>query len=337
MGQGMSKRGSHLDSVLSPVTRDAAAKPVPERKPSATPGSLKVMGMALESINADAEELESLRSQMASGDRVLELDPDAVDRSPFHDRLTADGDANEAFEALKASIADGGQQVPILVRPHPEQEGRYQAAYGHRRLRAAKTLGVKVKAIVQALEDRELVVAQGKENLDRSDLSFIERAQFAATLEDRGFDRATIGAAVEPNKGNLSVLLSVARAVPVDVVAAIGAAVKVGRPRWIEFTALLQSPGALQRVRDALADTAALSADSNARFNHAMAAATARATARKVSAEPQHVVSAQGERIATLERGGKRAKLVVQEPDFADFVAERLADLHAEWRAKSDQ
>jgi ParB family transcriptional regulator, chromosome partitioning protein len=128
----MSKRGNQLDSILSPVTRDAAPKPVPERKASATPGSLKVMGMSLESINADAEELEALRSQMASGDRVIEIDPDAVDRSPFHDRLDSDDGANEALEALKASIADGGQQVPILVRPHPEREGRYQAAYGHR-------------------------------------------------------------------------------------------------------------------------------------------------------------------------------------------------------------
>ncbi|MPR09195.1 plasmid partitioning protein RepB [Microvirga tunisiensis] len=333
----MSKRGNQLDSILSPVTRDAAPKPVPERKASATPGSLKVMGMSLESINADAEELEALRSQMASGNRVIEIDPDVVDRSPFHDRLDADDGANEAFEALKASIADGGQQVPILVRPHPEREGRYQAAYGHRRMRAAKALGIKVKAIVRNLEDRELVVAQGKENLDRSDLSFIERAQFAAALEDRGFDRATIGAAVEPNKGNLSVLLSVARAVPADVVAAIGPAAKIGRPRWIEFTALLQSPGALERVRETLAGTAGLSADSNVRFNNAMAAAMAPAKTQKAAAGPQHVVSAQGERIATLERGVKRAKLVLQEPDFAAFVAERLSALHAEWRTKSDQ
>jgi len=251
--------------------------------------------------------------------------------------LDADGRANEAFEVLKASIADGGQQVPILVRPHPEREGRYQAAYGHRRLRAAKALGLKVKAIVRNLADHELVVAQGKENLDRSDLSFIERAQFAVALEDRGFDRATIGAAVEPNKGNLSVLLSVARAVPADVVAAIGPAAKIGRPRWIEFTALLQSPGALERVRETLAGTAGSSADSNVRFNKAMAAAMAPAKAQKATAGPHHVVSAQGERIATLERGAKRAKLVVQEPDFATFVAERLSTLHAEWRAKADQ
>lgn len=331
----MSKRGSHLDNVLSPVTRDAAPKPVPERKPSATPGSVKLMGMALDSLNADAQELDNLRSQMAASGRVIELDPEMIERSPFHDRLAADGDANKAFEALKASIADDGQQVPILVRPHPEQEGRYQAAYGHRRMRAAKALGIKVKAIVRNLEDRELVVAQGKENLDRSDLSFIERAQFAAALESRGFDRATIGAAVEPNKGNLSVLLSVAKAIPIDIIAAIGPAAKIGRPRWMELVSALEEQGGLKRARTRLADAAPLSSDSNERFNQVLAAA--KAPEAKPVAASHHVVTAKGERIATLESGAKRAKLIVQEPDFAAFVAERLSDLHAEWRANTDR
>jgi len=335
MGQGMSKRANHLDSLLSPLTRDAPAKPTPERKPTATPGSLKVMGMALDSLNADAEELESLRSQMTAGDRIIELDPDMIERSPFHDRLDADSEANKAFEALKASIADDGQQVPILVRPHPEQEGRYQAAYGHRRMRVAKALGIKVKAIVRSLEDRELVVAQGKENLDRSDLSFIERAQFAAALESRGFDRATIGAAVEPNKGNLSVLLSVAKAIPADIIAGIGPAAKIGRPRWMQLVSILEEQGALKRARTLLVDAAALSSDSNVRFNQVLSAA--KAPEAKPTAAPQYVVNASGERIATIECGARRAKLIVQEPDFATFLAERLSELHTEWRAKADQ
>ena len=67
---------------------------------------------------------------------------------------------------------------------------------------------------MRRLSDAELVIAQGRENLERRDLSYIERAQFAAALEAQGFDRATILAAVEPNKGNLSVMLSIANAVP---------------------------------------------------------------------------------------------------------------------------
>ncbi|MGO4574144.1 plasmid partitioning protein RepB [Microvirga sp. 2TAF3] len=320
----MSKRANHLDSLLSPIKRDEP-KPMPERKPSATPGSIKVMGMALESLNADAEEVENLRSQLASGDRVLELDPKAVDHSPFRDRLTDTG-SDPVFEALKASIADGGQQVPILVRLHPKDEGRYQAAYGHRRLRAARELGQKVKALVRPLTDAELVVAQGKENLDRADLSFIERAQFAATLEERGFDRATIMSAVEPNKGNLSVLLSVAKAIPADVIAAIGPAPKIGRPRWLELTEALRGKGALDRVLEATASDRFQAADSHARFNRVLTAATG--PQEKANSDTR-IITASGRKVAKVSQTGRDLKISVDkglDAGFATFLADRFAE-----------
>jgi len=317
----MSKRGSHLDSLLSPVTKDVPAKPMPERKPSATPGSLKVMGMALESLNADAEELESLRSQVAAGDRMLELDPEVIDRSPFHDRL-ADAGSDPVYEGLSASIADGGQQVPILVRPHPEAEGRYQAAYGHRRLRAAMDLGVKIKAVVRPLTDAELVVAQGKENLDRADLSFIERAQFAAVLEGRGFDRATIMSAVEPNKGNLSVLLSVAKAIPDDVITAIGPAPKIGRPRWLELVEALKVKGVVAKAREVLADDRFRAADSNTRFNRVLAAATG---PRAKANGDARTIAVSGRKVAKITQSDRALKVAIDKGLDAGFTA-YLAD-----------
>jgi hypothetical protein len=44
----------------------------------------------------------------------------------------------------------------------------------------------------QALTDEELAIAQAKENLERQDLSYIERALLARQLEERQFDRAMI-------------------------------------------------------------------------------------------------------------------------------------------------
>ena len=96
-------------------------------------------------------------------------------------------DASDFIDAIRIT----GQQVPILVRPHPEIEGRYQIAYGHRRARAARELGRPVRAVVRQMSDAELVVAQGQENSARRDLSFIERALYAAKLERAGFDRET--------------------------------------------------------------------------------------------------------------------------------------------------
>ena len=69
------------------------------------------MGIALQSLNSDAEEAETLRAQLTAGDRVIELDPAIVDRSPFRDRIGDEFDAD--FEKLKASVSEEpGQQVP---------------------------------------------------------------------------------------------------------------------------------------------------------------------------------------------------------------------------------
>ncbi len=136
---------------------------------------------------------------------------------------------------LQQSIAEQGQQVPILVRPHPETPGRYQVAYGHRRLQAAISLGRKVKAVVRPLTNDELVVAQGVENSARANLSFIERAVYAARLEEAGFSRPTIMAALAVDKTALSKLIAVPARIPMALLLAIGAAPKIGRDRWLEF------------------------------------------------------------------------------------------------------
>ncbi|MFP3581837.1 ParB/RepB/Spo0J family partition protein, partial [Arthrobacter sp. SIMBA_036] len=84
----------------------------------------------------------------------------------------------------------------VLLRPHPEAKSRYQVAYGHRRLAATRKLGIKVRAVIRELTDEQLVVSQGQENSARTNLSFIERALFAARLEERGFGRDVIMASL---------------------------------------------------------------------------------------------------------------------------------------------
>ena len=146
-------------------------------------------------IGAVSRSIDQLKSQA-----VIELAAHLIDASFIEDRL---GTSPEDHASLVASIREHGQQVPILVRPNPQQEGRYQIAYGHRRLRAAIELERPVRAIVKPLTDEQLVVAQGQENSARTDLSFIERALFAAQLEARGFNRETIMAALSIDKTGL--------------------------------------------------------------------------------------------------------------------------------------
>ena len=170
-------------------------------------GAIGAVTRSIENLKAAASEAGEMRARLEAGQTVIDLDPDLVDPSPVLDRMPApDGELTEFIEAIRLS----GQQVPILVRPHPTTPGRYQTAYGHRRTRAARVLARPIRAVVRAMTDAELVVAQGQENSARRDLSFIERALYAAKLEDAGFDRETLTAALNVDKTGLSQLISVA-------------------------------------------------------------------------------------------------------------------------------
>src|SRR4051794_8353231 len=184
----MSKRTDAIRSLFAAPQPDALSADnshtVLRRVASGSVRSLK------ESFSDIERENEDLRQKIASAALITELDPALIDPSPVRDRFTQDDDPS--FETLKASIAQRGQEIPILVREHPTSPGRYQSAYGHRRIRAARELGRTVKALLRKLSDEDLVVAQGVENSTREDLTFIERAVFAMHLEDAGHDRSVV-------------------------------------------------------------------------------------------------------------------------------------------------
>ncbi len=124
-----------------------------------------------------------------------------------------------------------------------------------------------MQAIVRDLTDMQLVLAQGKENTERRDLSFIERAFFARNLVERGFERGLVQDALSLDKAEMSRFLQVASAVPAPIVRAIGPAPKIGRPRWVRLAELLKSESARQAASDEVRLDAFKAADSNARFN----------------------------------------------------------------------
>ena len=135
-----------------------------------------------------------------------------------------------------------------MVRPHPDKEGRYQVAYGHRRLKAVAKLGLNIRAVVRKLTDAELVVAQGQENNARLDLSFIEKARFAAELEQQGYSRSVICGALVVTENNLSTMISIANRIPRDIIYAVGKAPGVGRPRWNDLLTILKEKDKVKRA-----------------------------------------------------------------------------------------
>ena len=291
------------------------------------PASITSMGASIRDLGA----IGRAAQHAEAGGAVIEIDPSDLDSSLVRDRI--DSAVDPSFEDLVTSVGQSGQQVPILVRRHPVTAGRFQIAYGHRRVRAAERLGIKVNAIVKVLSDDELVIAQGKENLERRDLSFIEKAMFARRLEEQGFERATIMAALSTDKSDLSRYISLAKEFDAGLLGAIGPAPKVGRARWQSLAKAIAAQGAGDLVQSTIerADFQAL--DSDGRFAHLLRALqpqpAAVAPAKDLSAKSYKV-----EQAVVVQRDDGRTIIIVDEianPCFGDFLAERLREIYAEF------
>ena len=220
---------------------------------------------ASRSIISSIGELAAQADRLAEGETIVDLDPELVDASFVRDRLEDD---EVEFQELVEAIRERGQDSPILVRPHPTAVGRYMVVFGRRRLKAARLLGRKVRAVVKALSDKDHVVAQGQENSARANLTFIERAVFADTLCRLKYDgdNAVVLAALSIDKATLSKMLSVAT-LPSEVLSALGRAKGIGRDRWYELKQLLEKPARLEAALEVVADSDFRSLPNEERFN----------------------------------------------------------------------
>jgi ParB family chromosome partitioning protein len=278
-------------------------------------------------IGAVTRSIEQLKAHA-----VLDLATDVIDASLIADRLADTGDDHKL---LVASIREHGQQVPILVRPHPDHEGRYQIAYGRRRLRALKELGQTVRAIVKPLSNEQLVVAQGQENSARTDLSFIEKALFAARLEEGGFDRETIMAALSVDKSGLSRLISSAVRIPNDIIEAIGPAPKAGRDRWIELSARLDGAAAIEKARKAMAAAQFSTLSSDERFSKIFEGA---APKKAKAVRPTIWRSDDGLRIASIRDDPKALTVTIDKKvaaDFGAYLVETIPEIYAAFKRRA--
>lgn len=291
------------------------------------------IGQSLGELTQRSRRADEIEKMLLSGQTMVELDSGAVEPSFIPDRMPAD---DEAFRGFVDAIRKEGQQVPILVRPHPEKPEKYQVAFGHRRLRAAAELGIPVKAIVRPLSDEELVVAQGQENNERQDLSYIEKVRFAQRLEQL-FPRDIIMSALSVYKSDLSNMLSVAAKVPSDVIDAIGPAHGIGRRSWIALAdSLAGGTVNIDKARKLASTPEFNSLPSKERFD--AVAKTLKDTPLTKDAEP--LISHAGDEIGRLTQSKQKITLTVDRrasPDFAKFVANELPRLFEEYLLSSRQ
>jgi len=310
-------------------------------------GAFGAVTRTIDDLAAKAEAARDIEARLTAGEIVVDLDPDTIDASFVADRL-ADSDAE--FQNLVDAMRSRGQDSPILVRPNPQAAGRYQVAFGHRRLRVARELGRQVRAVVKTLSDRDLVLAQGQENSARANLSFIERALFARRLEDGGYDRETIMSALSVDKTVVSRMISVASRIPIDVVKAIGAAPSTGRDRWVDLADAFQDAAKSKQIGRVIKSAEFAHVPSDDRFNlvlsHFEAAILEKAARGTAQTGPRGRLRAQfwstsdGARVARISGNDRAFVLSVDRriaPGFGDFLLSQMDRLYADYTEQREE
>ncbi|MFC0281362.1 plasmid partitioning protein RepB [Falsigemmobacter intermedius] len=273
-----------------------------------------------------------------SSNAVREIDPSLIDDDGPRDRLAF---GPEAVAELAESIRQHGQQVPIMVRPLRDQPGRYQVVYGRRRLAALRVLNQPARAMVRTLDDTQAILAQGQENSQRLDPSFIEKAMFAAQLAESGHAQNIILDALAIDRPMLSRMQKVARSLPMSLIEAIGPAHGVGRRRWEDLADSVRENGIDfgKLIKDLDAAAAGLSSDE--RFEQAVQA-IARIGAGATRPAPREalrqITSERGHPLAELKAGARSLTVKIdsrQNPDFAAWfeanAEEELQALYRRW------
>lgn len=201
-----------LNQSTEPNGNDDDAKvdagPIPTAAAFKGAGSAWKSGALSQSQAAVEQGRAQLVDDILNGRHELKISPEQVDDPIGSDRRD-DWMAQEAFQTLLRSIEVNGQDTPILVwpedpnwKPDPLNPTgvdhiRFIMLTGRRRHAAAKTLGLKLRAILAPPEKRdaensqfEMLFLRFRENEERENLSAFERllaiGEMYETLRDSG-------------------------------------------------------------------------------------------------------------------------------------------------------
>jgi ParB family chromosome partitioning protein len=323
---------SLMESDVSPAVENEApfanSRPLAGfEKPLKRASPVGAISQSLGGVHEKAQRVDALEKQLAQGQAIVELDTTLVDSSFVVDRL---GVSSEDQELLVSQIREHGQQVPILVRPHPERGGRFQVAYGHRRLAAVKKIGGPIRAVIRDLTDEQLVVSQGQENNARTDLTFIERSFFASRLEERNFSRDVIMSALGVDKAALSRMIALVNRLPGELIEAIGAAPGFGRTRWAELADLIEDNSRKSKALESILAPDFGSLTSDARFQ----AVYDQLRESRDKARSSFWNAGTRRKAVRISETGDTLKLVFDktvEPDFGAYVEGKLSALYEDY------
>lgn len=140
------------------------------------------LGRGLSALMADVGMQDSDPSQ-PTRTTEMEVPIEAVAPNPDQPRRKF---LEEDLADLVASIAEKGILQPLIVRPNPGGDPKYQIVAGERRWRAAQRAQIhSVPIIVREYSDTELLEIAIIENIQRADLNPVEEAMGYRQLMDK--------------------------------------------------------------------------------------------------------------------------------------------------------
>ncbi len=123
---------------------------------------------------------------------------------------------DDELAELASSIRENGLLQPLVVRPAPDSEGRFELIAGERRFRAVRTLEwSEVPVVIREATDETLLVLALVENLQREALNPIEEAEGYQALSERfGMSQADIAGAVGKDRSTVANFLRLLKLPP---------------------------------------------------------------------------------------------------------------------------
>ena len=182
----------------------------PPQKSAITPKSAATtrgLGRGLSTLLGDSGIAAAANQAAPSDNREYQQIPvEWINVGPWQPRRKFD---REQLDELAGSIRQKGIVQPILLRPTPNQPGRFQLVAGERRWRAAQMAQLHdIPSVVRYLTDAECYEIALIENIQRQDLSVIDEAQgYANLLEINRYTQDQLSKIIGKSRSHIANLL----------------------------------------------------------------------------------------------------------------------------------
>lgn len=174
------------------------------------------LGRGLSALMADVN-IEPEQPNVASQDKRSDtsLPIEKIKANPEQPRRFF---SDDALQELANSIREKGVIQPLIVRPHPRENGIYEIVAGERRWRASQLAQLHdVPVVIRDMNDTEVLEIAIIENIQRSDLNAIEEAKGYKQLMERfGHTQEKLAAALSKSRSHIANLMRLLQ-LPQDV------------------------------------------------------------------------------------------------------------------------